>query len=104
MWVQFSDAQSSGSAIYPLNTTGGLGVNLATDAGASSINGWGWQNTSYWLSQPTIVTFPTTGTHTMRIQTREDGLWIDQIVLSSATYLNAPPGSVTADNTIVPKP
>jgi hypothetical protein len=104
LWVQFSDAMSGGSSIYPMNTTQGLDVNLATDATATSLNKWGWQNTAYWLSQPTTVTFPTSGTHTMRIQVREDGVQFDQIVLSSAQYLTAAPGGVTNDSTIVPKP
>jgi hypothetical protein len=103
-WVQFSDAQVSGSGVYPMNSTSGLLVNLATDSGASSINGWGWQDSAYWLTQATTVTFPTSGTHTLRIQTREDGLELDQIVLSAVTYFNSPPGPVGGDSTIVPKP
>jgi hypothetical protein len=103
-WVQFSDALSGGSPIYPIGTTSGLDVNLATDSAAGSLNGWGWQNTAYWLSQPTTVTFATSGSHTMRIQLREDGVQLDQIVLSGAQYLSAAPGGVTNDSTIVPKP
>jgi PLD-like domain len=104
LWVQFSDALSGGSPIYPIGTTSGLDVNLATDSAAGSLNGWGWQNTAYWLSQPTTVTFATSGSHTMRIQLREDGVELDQIVLSSSQFLSAPPGGVTNDSTIVPKP
>jgi hypothetical protein len=40
----------------------------------------------------------------MRIQVREDGVQLDQIVLSSSQFLSAAPGSVTNDTTIVPKP
>jgi hypothetical protein len=104
LWVQFSDAMASGTPIYPLNTTSGLDVNLATDATGNSLNHWGWQNTGYWLSQPTTVTFATSGAHTMRIQIREDGVQLDQIVLSSARYLTSAPGGPTNDTTIVPKP
>jgi hypothetical protein len=103
-WVQFSDATVSGSAIYPMNTTSGLDVNLATDSAATSLNGWGWQNTAYWLSQPTTVTFATSGAHTLRIQIREDGMTLDQIILSPSAYLSAAPGPVSNDHTIVPKP
>jgi PLD-like domain len=103
VWVQFSDARASGSPIYPLNTTSGLLVNLATDGTGGSLNGFGWQNGAYWLSQPTAITFATGGNHTMRIQVREDGAQFDQIVLSPSTYLNSAPGSVTNDHTIVPK-
>jgi hypothetical protein len=101
LWVQFSDAQAGGSAVYRMNTASGLLVNLATDASGNSLAGWGWQNGAYWLSQATTVTFPTSGMHTIRLQTREDGLSVDQIVLSPATYLNAPPGGVGGDGTIV---
>jgi hypothetical protein len=104
VWVQYSDARSGSSSVYPIGSTSGLLVNLATDATATSLNGWGWQNTAYWLSQATTVTFASSGTHVMRVQVREDGVELDQIVLSSTTYLNAAPGAVSADGNIVPKP
>jgi hypothetical protein len=104
LWVQFSDATVNGSSIYPMNTTSGLDVNLATDATGSSLNQWGWQNTGYWLSQPTTFTFASGGTHTMRIQVREDGVEFDQIVLSPVQYATAAPGGPTNDTTIVSKP
>ena len=103
VWVQFSDALASGSPVYQLNSTSGLLVNLATDGSANSLNNWGWQNTAYWLSQATTLTFASSGPHTLRIQIREDGVQLDQIVLSPSTYLSSAPGSVTNDNTIVPK-
>jgi hypothetical protein len=43
------------------------------------------------------------GPQTIRIQVREDGFSIDQIVLSPTTYLNASPGSLKNDTTIPPK-
>ena len=104
VWVQFSDARVNGLPVYPLNSTSGLLVNLATDAGASSLNGWGWHNGAYWLNQATTIRFATDGTHTMRIQVREDGVMLDQIVLSPGAYLQSAPGTVTSDTTIVPKP
>jgi hypothetical protein len=104
VWVQFSDALAGGSPIYQLNSTSGLLVNLATDANATSLSRWGWQNGAYWLSQPTTVTFANSGTHTLRIQIREDGVQLDQIVLSPTTYLNSAPGVPTNDTVVVPKP
>ena len=104
IWVQFSDAQAGGSNVYPINTTSGLLVNLATDSTGSSLQGWGWANGAYWLSQPVTVTFPTTGAHTLRMQTREDGFSFDQIVLSPGTYLSSAPGPASNDNHIVAKP
>ena len=41
--------------------------------------------------------------HTIRVQTREDGVSIDQIVLSPQRFVNSAPGLPTGDNTIVPK-
>jgi hypothetical protein len=103
VWVQFSDAQVDGAAIYPLNTTAGLLVNMATDStGASDVN-WGWIDGCYWLAQPATMTFATSGLHTLRIQVREAGVMFDQIVLSPGTYLNNAPGAATDDETIVPE-
>src|SRR5581483_5306263 len=86
LYVQFSDALSSGSPIYPLNSTSGLVVNLATDTTGSSLNNWGWVDGAYWLSQPATFTFASGGTHTLRIQVREDGFQFDQIVFSPVQY------------------
>jgi hypothetical protein len=50
-----------------------------------------------------VIYFQTTGLQTIRIQTREDGFSIDQIVLSPQSYLNSSPGALKNDNTILPK-
>ena len=104
VWAQFSDARAGGSPIYPINSTSGLLINLATDAAATSLNGWGWTHGAYWLSQPVTLTFAASGVHTLRLQVREDGVQFDQVVLSPSTYLNTAPGPATADSTIVAKP
>src|SRR5215467_8652864 len=104
VYAQFSDARnSSGGAIYPIGTQLGLVLNLATDASGNSLNGWGWRDGAYWLTQTSTLTFAASGTHTLRIQTREDGVQIDQIVLSPATFLTTAPGPASNDTTIVPK-
>jgi hypothetical protein len=41
--------------------------------------------------QATSVTFASGGRHTIRVQVREDGAQIDQIVLSPSRYLLSPP-------------
>jgi glucose/arabinose dehydrogenase len=105
VWVQFSDARASnGSPVHEMNSPSGLLVNLATDSTAASLNNWGWQNGAYWLNQATTLTFAANGSHTLRIQVREDGVQVDQIVLSPAAFLHSPPGPVGGDTTIVPKP
>jgi endonuclease/exonuclease/phosphatase family metal-dependent hydrolase len=103
VWVQFNDSlTTSGSAIYRIGTASGLMVNLERCSGCGTSN-WGWQNTAYWLSQATHVRFATSGKHTIRVQTREDGVEIDQIVLSPSKYVSSAPGKITNDATILPK-
>jgi uncharacterized repeat protein (TIGR03803 family) len=47
-----------------------------------------------------LLRFPGGGLQRMRIQTREDGVSIDQVVLSAARYLTARPGAARNDATI----
>jgi len=103
VWVQFSGAVSaSGSPRWRTGTGSGLMVNLERCADCG-VSGWGWQNRAWWLDDDAIVQFSTASTQTIRIQTREDGVEIDQIVLSPATYFFSPPGGPVNDATIVPK-
>jgi hypothetical protein len=105
LFVQFSDStDGSGNAIYRTGTTGGLLVNLATDSTGTSEQGWGWQRNAYWLSDTGDVWFQNSGPHTIRVQVREDGAEVDQIVISPLTYATNPPGPVANDHTIVAKP
>jgi hypothetical protein len=48
-----------------------------------------------------LISFATAGLKTVRLQNREDGLEIDQIVLSPATYLERSPGGLKDDATIL---
>jgi subtilisin family serine protease len=99
VWLQFSDAEANGAAAFAINSTAGYAVNLENCSGCG-VAGWGWQDGSYWLPRTNIV-FSSSGTHTMRVQTREDGVEIDQIVLSPSTYLTEGPGAVENDTTIL---
>jgi hypothetical protein len=102
VWVQFSDAaNTSGSAAYRIGTSDALLVNLEQCSGCG-VAGWGWADTGYWTGQSPLVMFGARGTHTIRIQTREDGAQIDQIVLSPANYLAGAPGQTSNDSTILP--
>jgi len=104
VFVQFSDSvDAQGNALYRSGTSGGYAVNLWTCATCQSF-GWGWQRNAYWLADSGDVWFPTGGAHTIRIQSREDGVDIDQIVISPSAYATNAPGPVSADATIVPKP
>jgi hypothetical protein len=105
LFAQFSDARdTAGAPVFALGSTTALVVNLAADPSGKTIKGWGWTSGAYWVTQSTTVTFATTGSHTLRIQTREDGVQLDQVVLSPSNYLTTAPGPATADTTIVPKP
>lgn len=97
VWVQFDDT----SAVYRWGTNSGLLVNLENCSNCG-IQGWGWQDNSWWLNQSSVVRL-SEGVHYVYVSVREDGVAFDQIVLSPATYLQTAPGSVKNDNTILPK-
>ena len=100
-FVQFSDAiDATGVPIWRIGTTSATTVQI--EAGTSAgLAGWGWASNAYGgLGQ--LVSFATTGTHTIRLQIREDGMSIDQIVLSAATYLTNSPGAAKNDIVILP--
>ena len=104
VFVQFSDSvDSSNNPTFRIGTTSATEYNLE-DCSGCGLSGWGWQDNGWGIGVfgPNIR-FATTGTHTLRIQVREDGLSLDQIVLSAQTYLNSAPGSLKNDNTILPK-
>jgi hypothetical protein len=102
LYVQFSGTvNDSGSAVYRIGTTSALPVVLEEGSGAG-VSGWGWNDGNYGgLAAP--ITFATTGPQTLRIQQREDGIRVDQIVISAGTYFSASPGATKNDTTIVPR-
>jgi hypothetical protein len=100
-WMQFGDAVSSnGTPLYRTGSGTGLLLNLEP-CGNCGTSGWGWVGGAYWLSQVTVVQFAASGRHTLRVQTREDGVQIDQIVLSPSSYVSGAPGSGSNDATIL---
>jgi phosphatidylserine/phosphatidylglycerophosphate/cardiolipin synthase-like enzyme len=104
IFVQFDrTVNASGSAIFRIGTTSGTEVNLE-DCSGCGLSEWGWQDNGWGVGVlgPALY-FSTTGTQRMRIQTREDGLSIDQIVISASQYLNSAPGALKNDSTIVPR-
>jgi hypothetical protein len=101
VWVQFSDATDAGGApLWRIGSPQALLVNLE-DCGGCGVDGWGWQDNAWWLEQSSVVRFSTAARHTIRVQTREDGVEVDQIVLSPQRYLATAPGGVRSDGTIV---
>jgi len=103
--VQFSDAvDASGAPIYRIGSSGvGNSAQVVLqESDTGVVRGWGWADQG-WNGLGGPIYFATTGTHTLRIQQREDGVSIDQIVLSPDTFLTVAPGSQHDDTTIVPR-
>lgn len=104
--VQFSDSvTSAGSATYRIGTSSSTEVNLEECSGCG-LSGWMWEDNGWGARNrpgPSIY-FAATGTQTIRVQTREDGLAIDQIVLSPATYRSTRPTLGTAAPAPAPAP
>jgi hypothetical protein len=99
VFVQFTGAKdAAGNPIYEIGTTSALAVNLEECSGCGE-SGWGWEDDGWGAVNRNGVTlrFPEGGVHTIRIQTREDGVSIDQIVLSSEKYKTARPGAAKND-------
>jgi hypothetical protein len=102
-WVQFSGSvSSSGTSMYRLGTTSAIQWSLS-DCATCVPSGWGWQDTAMGAAFGPVLYFATTGPQIIRVQVRDDGLSIDQIVLSPQTYLNASPGATKNDATILAK-
>ena len=106
VFVQFSaSVNSSRGAVYRIGTTSAAEVNLEPCSGCG-LSGWKWQDNGYgWGVYGPNIYFATTGTQRLRVQTREDGMSIDQILLSPSKYLTSkPPEIVTSDGTTEPPP
>ena len=104
VWVQFDAAvDGDGAPLWPIGTAAALLVNLE-DCWSCGVSGWGWQDNAWWLEESSAVRFATSGRHRVRVQTREDGVDVDQIVLSASRYEVTPPGAVRDDTVVVPQP
>jgi hypothetical protein len=102
VFVQFSDTvDGSGNPVWRTGTSSAAMVSLEDCSGCGE-RGWGWNDNGYNTAAPAVM-FSTTGTHTIRIQQREDGISIDQIVLSRSAFLTTPPGTAKDDRTILPE-
>jgi hypothetical protein len=102
--VQFSGSvDAAGTPTYRIGTTAST-LYLLESCSGCGLAGWGWEDNGWGTGVlGPVVYFATTGTQRIRIQNREDGLSIDQIVLSAQRYLNTAPGPAKSDATIVPK-
>jgi hypothetical protein len=103
VWLQFDGAVASDGGTYALGTASGLPVNLEECSGCG-ISGWGWEDDGWGAPNRNGVTlrFPQGGFRRIRVQVREDGVSIDQIVLSAVKYRTTRPGTAKNDATILP--
>jgi PKD repeat protein len=102
-FVQFSDSvDSTNNPVYRTNTTDATVVNLE-DCSGCGLSGWGWQDNGWGVGvMGPLIYFESTGIHTIRIQPREDGFSLDQVVLSPLNYLLSSPGALKNDTRILP--
>jgi hypothetical protein len=104
VFVQFNGSVTAGGTpAFRIGTTTSTTYVLEECSGCA-IRNWGWEDNGYGpaaLGQD--IYFATSGPQTIRIQTREDGLAFDQVVLSPGTYRTSAPGAVRNDAMIVPQ-
>jgi hypothetical protein len=99
--VQFSDGvTASGAPAHRIGTSSALSVILEEGSGAG-VRNWGWNDNSYG-GLASAIYFGVSGPQKVRIQVREDGASVDQIVLSPVRYLTTAPGTAKDDRTILP--
>ena len=102
VFVQFSGTvTTAGQPALRIGTASATTVVLEEGTNAP-MAGWGWQDNGYGYGVlgPELL-FASSGPQTIRIQTREDGVALDQVVLSADRYRRVAPGSTLNDTTIV---
>jgi hypothetical protein len=103
IWLQFTGAVDAGGApAYAIGTTSGLPINLEECSGCG-LSEWGWEDDGWGApnTNGVLLRFPAGGRQRIRIQVREDGVSIDQIVLSAVKYRTARPGRAKDDTLIL---
>jgi hypothetical protein len=100
-FAQFSGSVTAqGAPIYRIGTTSATTVYLEDCIGCG-VSGWGWQDNGYGTNVLGPAIYFNSTTQTLRIQQREDGYAIDQIVLSPVTYMTRAPGGLKNDTVIL---
>jgi hypothetical protein len=101
-FVQFDrSVDQSGATVYRIGSTDAT-VYSVEDCTGCGLAGWGWSDNGYGMNGA-LIYFDSTGPQRVRVQIREDGLGIDQIVLSSRRWLTQAPGSTKNDTIVLAK-
>ena len=95
----YDSVTSAASPTARIGTSSSFEMLLQNGPTAPAPYKWGWTDNG-WDTLGTHVYFASSGIHTIRVQQREDGATIDQIVISPDTYLTMPPGWTHNDQTI----
>ena len=99
--LQFSGSVDTGVPAYRIGTTSGIEVNLA-DCNGCRLSGWGWQDNGFGAGVlGAAIQFERSGAQTIRVQVKQDGFSIDQIVLSADKFFVVAPGALRHDTTII---
>jgi hypothetical protein len=101
--IQFTNSiDAAGAAKWRIGSTTSAEVNLEDCSGCGNA-GWGWEDNGWGAvgAAGPDIRFATSGQQTLRVQNREDGFFIDQIVLSPSTYRTEAPGANKNDTTIL---
>jgi Phosphoesterase family len=104
VYFQFSQSvTSTGTPIYRVGTTSATTFVLE-DCSGCALSGWGWNDNGYGAGVlGALIYFEKSGPQRLRVQGREDGIYIDQIVLSADRYLTTSPGASRSDATVLPR-
>jgi arylsulfatase A-like enzyme len=98
--VQFSGSlDSEGKPKHRIGSTSAALVSFE-DCSGCGLSGWGWVDQVRAELAPPM--YFEGGKQRMRIQMREDGTELDQILLSPSDYFFGPPGETKDDSTILP--
>ena len=102
IFLQFSDSVSAtGESTLRIGSTSAAEVTLQNGQ-TGALQGWGWSDNGFGtLGAP--IYFAADGAHVLRVQSREDGATIDQIVLSPVVFSASAPGATTSDTRVLPR-
>ncbi|MEP6917656.1 MAG: Ig-like domain-containing protein, partial [Acidobacteriota bacterium] len=102
LYVQFDGStDATGGPVNRIGTTSATAIVLEDCSGCGEA-GWGWQDNGYGTGVlGPLVYFATGGAQRLRIQVREDGIGIDQVVLSAVKYATQAPGALKNDTTVL---
>jgi hypothetical protein len=101
--LQFSDSvDAAGAPVARIGTSSSAEFVLQGGPSGAVPRGWGWTENGWETVGPNLY-FEAAGPTTLRIQQREDGATVDQIVISPDAYLASAPGQRRDDTLVLPE-